>query len=84
MSQYASGREIGLRLCRALGIDPRGVTGITLDADADGHALVTVTRYLAQDEADAAIEALSGCWAETTRDFDDMEFYRLVDSTDEG
>ncbi len=50
---HMSGIELGLELCRALGIDSGGVTSIVIDCGINGAATLTVKRYLKWTDGDA-------------------------------
>jgi len=70
MARYVAGRELGRKICEALGIDPSNVAGVSIDCDAADHALVMVEYYLPEDAAERIV--------------DDLRWYRLVDDEPRG
>lgn len=48
----AMGRDIGVQLCKILGLDPSLVADIRLNIERCNVATVEVTRVLTRDEAD--------------------------------
>ena len=50
--------DFNKRLVKALGLDGQLVTGITIRAEANRPAELTITRLVQQEEADGLIEAI--------------------------
>lgn len=50
------GRDIGMQLCKILGLNPNLVADIKLNLDRCSVATVEVTRVLTSDEADALVQ----------------------------
>ena len=65
MARYVTGRDLGRKICEALGIDPSNVAGVSIDCDAADHALVVVEYYLPEDAAERIVG--------------DLRWYRLVE-----
>ena len=65
MARYVTGRELGRRICEALGIDPASVAGVTVECDAGDVARVIVEHYVTDEQAEAIL--------------DDLRLYRLVE-----
>jgi hypothetical protein len=53
------GSDLGKSLCDALGIDPKGVTGIDIRIRPHEAVTVTVHKYMSQVEASACLQALA-------------------------
>lgn len=53
------GNELGKSLCDALGIDPKGVTGIDIRIRPHEAVTVTVHKHMTQVEASACLQALA-------------------------
>lgn len=56
--KHVMGRDIGMQMCKILGLDPGLVSDIKLNIDRSSIATVEVTRALARDEADALIQVV--------------------------
>lgn len=54
--KHVMGRDIGMQLCKILGLDPGLVADIKLNLERCSVATVEVTRVLTRDEADALIQ----------------------------
>ncbi|WP_448647094.1 hypothetical protein [Pseudomonas mohnii] len=52
------GRDIGMQLCKILGLDPGLVADIKLNLEPFSVATVEVTRVLTHDEADALVQVV--------------------------
>lgn len=56
--KHVMGRDIGMQLCKILGLDPGLVADIKLNLEPFSVATVEVTRVLTRDEADALIQVV--------------------------
>lgn len=56
--KHVMGRDIGMQLCKILGLDPNLVADIRLNIERCSVATVEVTRVLTRDEADALVHVV--------------------------
>lgn len=55
---FQTGSSLGIKVCEALGIDPRCVRKITIALEAGDVATVRIDRYLLGEEAKAILSEL--------------------------
>ena len=60
---YATGTDVGVKLCEALRINPAFTKGLRVVIDCQANAVVSVevTRLVSQEEFDAITKAVEGC-----------------------
>lgn len=58
-SSIVSGRELGTKICEALGLDPNKVSKVTLECSADDVAKVTVHSAVYEEEAKEVSEIMT-------------------------
>lgn len=58
MTKLAHGAILGAKFCEVLGIEPKMVKSITIEAAASNLVLAKIVRYISDDEFGGIIEAV--------------------------
>lgn len=58
MSAYASGKDFGGELCRALDIEPHRVRHMRVEVDAGGIAEVEVTYFMLEEDGEQMVDVM--------------------------